>query len=41
MKSINRIIVMIVIALFCLPAMLASAQGTSTPEKPVIIIGMK
>lgn len=28
MKSINRIIVMIVIALFCLPAMLASAQGT-------------
>ncbi|MBC3898888.1 transporter substrate-binding domain-containing protein [Acetobacterium malicum] len=39
MKSINRIIVMIVITLFCLPAMLAAAQGAPTPEKPVLIIG--
>ncbi|WP_373485838.1 HD domain-containing phosphohydrolase [Acetobacterium malicum] len=39
MKSINRIIVMIVITLFCLPAMMVAAQGTSTPEKPVLIIG--
>lgn len=39
MKSINRIIVMIVIALFCLPVMMAAAKGVQSPEKPVLIIG--
>lgn len=39
MKSINKYLVMIVIALLCLPSMMAVAKGRQTPEKPVLIIG--